>query len=76
MATLFDVENQNILFRKSFLAARDERRSTNEMDAKQSRREIVRLVEECLEEATLQVAQEMETALQGSSGTEFRRVPK
>ena len=66
MATLFDVENQKILFRKSFLTARDERRSTNEMDAKQSRQAIVALVEQCLEEVTQQVAQEMETTLKGS----------
>ncbi|MFH1740525.1 MAG: hypothetical protein ABIH23_16070, partial [bacterium] len=50
LATLFDVEHQQVIFRKSFLATRNERHSMSEAKSKDAKNEIVGLVGECLSE--------------------------
>lgn len=64
MATLFDVDKQQILFRKSFLATRDERHSMSESKPKESKQELVRMVDECLQEVAASVGEEAVTHLQ------------
>ncbi len=65
MATLFDVGRQQVIFRKSFLATRDERHSMSESKPRESKQEIVRMVDECLSEVAASVAQEASKHLEG-----------
>jgi len=64
LATLFDVEQQRVVFRKSFLAARNERRSMSETDPRDAKRELVVLVEECLMEVASAVAETTASEIQ------------
>jgi hypothetical protein len=58
LATLFDVEHQRVIFRKSFLATRDERHSMSESKPQEAKRELVGLVEQCLTEVASAVAED------------------
>lgn len=74
LATLFDSQEQRVLFRQSFVANRDKRHSMSETTPREAKRRLVALVEECLREVASAVARKTHSQIR-SSGQRTNQSP-